>query len=228
MQEMAFIPWMTYKLIFSTILSIKIIEFCIFRYVQLDWVNAKQKNDLGQPVINPIPKISVFKEMYGAVTGNIAMNAILGSVFGSVVTQADRSVVLLPTTVEGIPVTGLVFGLITGVLVTNGVVKSMKMSILASGSAMLATSVRDKRFSWMPVRKGGLMCLISLSVMIFSTVALPSIMTLFGKSVFDFFQFSVFITIYATLISKPLSYVLIRRCMQPDFIRFTLRKSKIE
>jgi len=55
--------------------------------------------------------------------------------------------------------------------------------------------------------------------MIFSAVALPAIMHLFGKAFLNFFQFSIFITVYASMICKPLSYVLVKRCMQADYIK---------
>jgi hypothetical protein len=227
MHDMSFMSWGIFKLIYSSLLSIKIVEFCIYRYVQPDWANAKQENgnkavsDL--PVKNPIPKISLFKEMYGAVTGNLALNLIMGSILGGVIFQADGSLAVLPTTIEGIPITGLIFGFIIGVLITNGVVQSVKNTIIASGPAILESAVSNKWFTWMPKNKAAIMCLICPCVMIFSAVALPIIMYLFGKSYMNFFQFSVFITIYATLLGKPLSYVLIRRCTQPDFIKYTLK-----
>ena len=234
-QNMTFLPWIIYKLIYATVLSIKIVEYCIFRYVQPDWANAntvapveKEAAFKEKPVKNPLPKISLFKEMYGAVTGNLALNIIFGSFLGGAVAQPDGSVVIFPTTVEGIPITGLVFGLIVGILVTNGVVKSLKATILSSGTPILESAVKDKKFAWMPKKKIPLMCLISFSVMIFSAVALPLIMHLFGKTLLNFYQFTIFITVYATLISKPLSYVLVQRCLQPDFISYTLKKNAKE
>jgi len=229
LQTMTFVPWTIYKLIYTTVLSIKIVEFCIFRYVQPDWANAKnvqvESGKTKTPVKNPIPQVSVFQEMFGSVTLNIAMNIIIGSLLGGAKTLPDGSVVLYPITVEGIPITGLVFGLIVGVLVTRGVIKAMKATIQSSGSAILETTVMDKRFSWLPKRTGVLMCLCALSLMIISAVILPSILHLFGKSLLNFYQFSIFITIYATLISKPLSSILVKRCSQADYIRF-IRKER--
>ena len=231
LRSMDFAAWAVYKAVYATALSAKIIEFCIFRYVQPDWAKAGDAETArdDQPVKNvknPMPKIGVFKEMFGGVTGNIAMNIIMGSVLGGVKTQADNSVVISPTTIEGIPITGLIFGLIVGVLVTRGIVAEMNKTI-TSYPAIIEGAVTDKLFSWMPKGKGALTCFSTICVMVFSAVALPSIMALFGKQVLNFFQFSVFITVYATLISKPLSYVLIRRCMQPDYIRYTLEKTPV-
>ena len=227
---MTFAAWTVYKLIYATVLSVKIVEFCIFRYVQPDWANAQEGANTGplsasadagreKPVKDPLPRISLIKEIYGSVTGNIAMNFILGSFFGSVAARADGSVVINPTTLEGIPITGLIFGLIIGVLVTKGVIAEMNKVIMAN-PAIIEGAITDRRFSWMPVKNGALTRLACVCVMVFSSVALSSIMSLFGMPFMNFYQYTVFMTVYATLISKALSYVLIRRCMQPDYIKY--------
>ncbi len=226
-REMAFWPWMVYKLIYATLLSIKITEYCIFRYVQPDWANTtgtEVSSVPARPVKNPLPKVSVFQEMFGSVTGNIALNILIGTALGGVVLGPDSSVVIRPTTVEGIPITGLIFGLITGILVTNGVAREINAIILSSGPAILEGATKDKRFSWMPLRRGSLMGLVCVCTMLFSAVALWAVMRLFGIAVMNFYQYVVFMTVYATLLSKPLSYVLIRRCMQPDYMRRQLSK----
>jgi len=224
LQEMAFVPWFTYKLIYTVLLSIKITEFCIFRYVQPDWASAVA-TDRGtdnmpsaEPVQNPLPKISVFKEMFSSVTTNIALNIIIGTALGGIIIGESHEVVIYPTTVQGIPITGLIFGFITGFLVTNGVTKAMRDTIIASGSAMTEEVVSDRRLTWMPKRKATLTGFVCICVMAFSAVALWAIMTLFEISVMNFYQFTVFITVYASILGKPLSGALVRRCTQPDYI----------
>lgn len=232
-QYMAFVPWTVYKLVYTAILSAKITEYIIFRYVQPDWAIAEatstEMHNNPNPIKNPLPKISVFKEIYASITGNIALNIIIGTALGGVVIGTGGEVVIYPTTVQGIPITGLVFGLIVGILVTNGVLKAMNAAILAPGADLssVETMVSDKRYTWMPKGKPALMCFVCACVMAFSALALWAIMKLFGISVMNFYQFIVFITIYATIISRMLSYVLVRRCMQPDYIRYTLKKADV-
>ena len=232
--NMAFAPWVAYKLIYATLLSVKIVEYCIFRYTQPDWAKADhgakaeaKKESLDKPVKNPLPKIGVFKEMYGSVAGNIALNIIIGSILGSVTVKTDGSVVILPTTAEGISITGLVFGLITGILVTNGMIKAMRATIIASGPAISEGTAADKRLTWMPKGKFALVCFISLCLMLFSAATLRAVMVLFDLQVLNFCQFVVFITVYAAIISKPLAFILTKRCMQPDYIRYTLKKANV-
>jgi len=227
-ENLNFVPWAAYKLIYSTFLSVIIAEYCIFRYVQPDWadekVTAHSKPKIIQhvkPVKNPLPKISLVAEMYGSATGCIGMNVILGSILGGAAVGEGSVFVIYPTTVEGIPLTGLVFGCITGILTINGVVNGLNATIRESGALMIgdAATVPDKRFSWMPVSKVKLMLLICPCLMVFSSIVLWAVMMLFEISVMNFLQFSVFIIVYATIIGKPLSYILVKRCTQPDYIK---------
>jgi len=234
MQTMNFVPWFFYKLIYTTILSIKIVEFCIFRYVQPDWTKAGnhasadiKKHFQSGVVKNPMPEVSVFKEICSSVTMNIAMNIIIGSVLGGVTVLADSSVIIFPTTIEAIPITGLIFGLITGVLVTHGVMTAIHSAIIAAGPAVLEGASMDKRFTWMPKGKCTLMFLVCICVMLFSAAALWGIMCLFEIDIMNFYQFVIFITVYATILSKLLSYLLTQRCMQSDYIQYTLEKAKM-
>lgn len=231
MTRLAFLPWLVYKLIYSTVLTVILTEYIIFRYVQPDWVNAEGGSEPRldsspeSPVKNPLPNIGMFKAIYGAVTGNIALNIIIGSLLGGVAARDDGSVVILPTTVEGIPITGLVFGLIIGILVTNGVVKAMNEVIKAT-PAILEVATMDWRITWLPRGRIALTFVVCLCAMVFSAVALRAILVLFDIPLLNFYQFTVFITIYATIIGKPLAFVLTKRCLQPDYIRYTLRKAK--
>lgn len=231
-RELSFWPWLVYKLVYATVLSVKIIEYCIFRYVQPDWAQTEQpgaelrKAPPPEAVKDPLPKISVFKEMFGSVTLNIAMSILIGSALGGVTVGADASVVIAPTTLAGIPITGLVFGLITGVMVTRGVVTAMNTSLLTSRPVVPETAPSDRRFAWLPKGRAALTAFICVCVMLFSAVALWSIMALFGISVMNFYQFIVFITGYASILSKPLSYLLVQRCSQPDYVRYMLKKAQ--
>ena len=243
MNDLNFITWLVYKLIYTTVLSIKVVEYCIFRFVQPDWTNEEEREseDLeaagGKPIKDPLPKISVFKEMYGSVTANIGMNMILGAFLGSVTVGVGSVVSIAPTTIGGIPISGLVFGLITGFLVSSAIIKSMRTGIL-NAAALAETSTEnaesvptetpagDRRFTWMPKRRLPLTALICVAVMIFSYFALPTLMWLFGREIMSFYQSIIFMTVYASLLSKPLVYILTKRCTQPDYAQYVVKSKK--
>ena len=76
----------------------------------------------------------------------------------------------------------------------------------------------------MPKARVPLTCLICAAVMAFSMVALPTIMTLFGLSILNFYQFTIFMVIYSSLLGKPLGYLLTKRCSQPDYVLYVIKK----
>ena len=239
MQYLDFWPWVAYKIIYTTLLSIKITEFIIFRYVQPDWANtgdtiqgAKedgQKEGKEGTVKNPLPKFSIFSEMFGSVATNAVINLLLGLATGSVIIGADQSVFINPTTIEAIPITGVVFGIITGVLVTNISMKTANATLLSQDKQTFAgieKAPSDKRFSWMPKRKVSMTIVICILMMILSAVILWSVMALFEIEVMNFYQFVVFVTVYAAIMSKPLQYIIVKRCSQPDYITRLLAKTE--
>gem|GEM_PF-1521858 len=227
MEEMDFVPWMMYKLLFSTLLSVIVAEYCIFRYVQPDWANAhgvsnNEDQSFKRPVKDPLPKVSVLRELYGSVTGYIALNIIRGCIMGTVILNSDNTILIEPTSVNSVFLTGITFGFMIGFLVTNGVLTKMNKMIREQGAAILRTAVGDKWFSRMPVRRLPLILSAAVCMSIFSSVALGTLMTVFGVPEMHFFQFIVFITVYAIVMGRPLSYILTRRCMQPDYIRYVM------
>ena len=219
--NLGFMQWLVYKLIFSTLMSIKIAECCIYRYIQPDWAGENTRSDHPDPSAkNPFPKISVLRAMCGSVSANIAMNIIIGSALGGVRGGSDGTVVIYPTTVQSIPITGLVFGLIAGVLVTTSVLKKMNATIENSIPAPDNAAATNRCIAWMPVKNLPLVLCTSLCVMAFSSVALWALMAFFGVSVMNFYQFTIFITAYASIISRPLSSLLVWRCLQPDYLAY--------
>jgi len=60
--------------------------------------------------------------------------------------------------------------------------------------------------------------------MLFSAVMLWAIMVIFNIKIMNFFQFIVLITVYSAIIGKIITYLLIKRCMQTDYISFILKK----
>ena len=241
METMAFIPWITFKLIYATVLTVKVVEYCIFRYVQLDWALDKEGGTVKhldielKPVKDPLPKISVFAAMFGSVTSSVAMNIIIGTITGGVFVAAESMVIIAPNTIEGMPTTGFVFGFITGLLTTNAIVKAVNSgiiaSVLASGKEDTGLSqdppplsASDRRFSWMPKARVPFTLLMCAGVMVFSIIMLPSIMWLFGLSILNFFQYTAFMIIYSSLISKPLGYVITQRLSQPDHVFSIINK----
>jgi len=224
--QLALLPWLVYKLIFAAVLSIKIVDFIIYRYVQPDWAVAPLGID-GEPidpatVRRPLPKVSLAKELFTGITTNVLLNLVIGTLLGGALLHADGSMTLLPTTVEGIGISGLIFGLIMGTLISRAVLKGVRQAIWAQGPDALTAASSNRWFTWLPTRTIPLMIITVLATMLFSMVALPTILRVFNKPFLNFLQFSVLITIYSTLLGRPIAYLLTKRAIQRDFVQRTL------
>lgn len=222
-ERMAFAPWLVYKLIYATLLSAKIVEYCIFRYVQPDWAGPETRRATpDETVKNPLPGISLLPAVYGSVTGNIATNIVNGTILGGVRVLDNQEVVIYPTRVEGIHIGGMIFGLLCGALITNAVLRAVKAAVLSGDPLVLQLASGDKKIPWFPKKRIPLTCFICAITMAFSVVALRSIWGLFDIRIMNFYQYVIFITVYAALVSKPISALLAWRCRQPDYIRYVL------
>jgi hypothetical protein len=229
---LSFTGWLVYKLIYSTMLSIKITEFVVYRYVQPDWVGAARIGDAADspdattnPVRPPMPKISTFTAFFGSVATNLAMNIVMGLLLGGTVITADKVVALVPTMRATIWISGLAFGLITGLLVTLGAVRVARPMILnaVADPAVVAAAEPpkpDRRFTWMPRKTAGLIAVICPVVMVASALALWGILRLLNLDAINFIQYSVLVTVWAAIVAKPLTWVLTKRLSQPDYVQY--------
>jgi len=225
-RSLSFAPWAVYKLIYATILSAKITEYCIFRYVQPDFATARPPLTAVaavQEVKNPLPRVPIAKAMFGSVATNIGVELFVGLALGSVIISADQAIVVPATTIEAIPVTGLIFGLIMGILVTRAVTKAMRQTLGSTPPAAVA-GINDRRVAWLPknsILLGMVVCFFS---MIVTAIALRAIMTLFGIDTMHFLQKIILITVYASILGKLISAVLVRRYSQPDYLAYLYTK----
>lgn len=224
--RMTLLPWLVYKLIFTTVISMKIAEFIIYRYVQPDWV-ATPFGSNATPidpatVRKPFPKISLAKEVLASVTTNVLMNLVIGMLLGGVVFHADDSMTLMPTTIMGITIASIVFGLVTGALTSRAIIRGARKMIWAHGPDALSAAHRNNWLSRLPKRTIPLTIVTILLTMVVSLLVLPTILRIFNKPTMNFLQFSVLISIYAVLLSRPLGYFLTKRAMQRDFVQYTL------
>jgi len=233
LETMAFVPWMSFKLIFAVITSVIVTDYCIFRYVQPDWAHAYGTSDGPQNfkgrVRNPLPKINVLKEMYGSITGYIALNLAKGYILGRIIIEADKSLLIHPYTTEGLlglHLTGLTFGFVIGFLVTNGVMRKMNRIIRETGTSMIDGAESDRRLTWMPVKRFSLVLFMSIGMSLFSFMVLWGALDVFGITELNFFQFIALVSAYAIIMGRPLSYLVTQRCMQQDYIRYTLEDNK--
>lgn len=132
---------------------------------------------------------------------NVVLTLLIGLAFGSVRVQPDGALLVLPTTVTGMSITGLIFGLIMGVLTTLLVVRAVNVAAGEefSGDKFPRTNAKQTAI---------LAAVVALIVMAFSAIVLPAIMRLFGWEHLNFLQFIAFLTVYSTTLSRIVAYLL--------------------
>lgn len=217
--------WLVYKLLYACLLSAKIIEYCIFRFVQPDWAGeARAIADAN--VKNPLPKISTLKEMYASISANIAMNMIIGTALGGAVVGEGQTVLIYPTYASGIWVTGLIFGFLTGVLLTRGVLGAIKQ-LIAGDALPQELPPPDCRLCWLPKSDLALTAVVCAAIMTMSVVLLPLQMWVLGVSVMNFYQFCILITAYGSFVGHVFSKLLTARCLQSDYVAW-VRASNVQ
>ena len=203
-ESMDFGRWLVFKLLYAAFLSAKVLEFVIFRLVQPDWNSAASGAVSccgfdSQEVRNPLPKFSSFKEVYANITANIAMNVIVGSLLGGVVTNSDGSLLIYPS-----------------IILTRAIFKNVRENLGDTTDEELAALAQlpagNGLAELLPRRSFPLtivVCVITAGV---SAVLAPLIFWFFGIEQMNFYQFCLFITAYGMGVSKFLSRILLARC----------------
>jgi len=166
-------------------------------------------------------------ELFRGAQLNILLTLLISAAFGSVRFQPGGVLIVDPTLTDYIWITGLIFGLILGVLVTRGTVKGFRAAVAAAGpDAAEATSdapthsgaTLTRTYPFLPRKTWALTVAVCVIAMALSMVALPTILRVFHIAQLNFAQFIVFITLYSWLISKLFSYLLVKRMLLPDYM----------
>lgn len=212
--DFVFVRFAVWKVVYSVILSAKIIELAVLRFVQPDCASKDDPPQIGQQTVkNPLPRRSTFKELFSTVTNDFGLNMILGLVFGSTLV-IDHNVVILPTTRAGIVISGLILGVIVTVCMVYPLAKQVCM--LRETQQLPAREKRSAGLAWLPQTPLLFALVLLLPVMLLSACVLWAALTFFGFETLNFFQFFVVRTIYVTLLSKPVLLLALLRYSQPE------------
>ena len=204
--------FLVWKLVYSTILSIKICELSTLRYVQADCAKPGDPPQTGiQAVKNPLPKKDSFKNLFDTLVNDFGFNMLFGLFVGGTVIY-EQNVVIPATTRSGIIIGGCVLGIVVCVRMVLPVATQIK-ALRDTG----ALPVLEKRtwVSVLPEKPVRFMLSLLLPVMLVTAAVLWCVLTFFGFETLNFFQFFVIRTIYVFLLSKPVAMLSVMRYCQP-------------
>lgn len=138
-ESWTFHQFLVYKLVYSLILSERIVSLCILRFVQPDCESKedgpKTETPVDQAVKNPIPSLSGMKELFSSISTNLALQLYFNPHLGEYAADGPRSIV----------VEGVVVSVITSFIVVILVAKTMDLA-RANGELQKPPETASDRF----------------------------------------------------------------------------------
>lgn len=209
--QLRFLAW---KLVYSAFLSAKATELAILRLVQPDCLRPGDPKQIGQAAVkNPLPKGETFTKLFDTVTTDFGFNMLVGLVLGGTLI-IDQNVVIPPTTLAGIVISGAILGAIVVVRMVYPVVKAIRL--LRENGTLPSAARRNPWVAWLPQSPALFALALSPVVIVLTPIVFWGVFTFFGFESLDFFQYFIVRTIYVSLLTKPVVKLAILRYMQPQ------------
>lgn len=205
--------FLVWKLVYSTVLSVKLADIVILRLVQSDCMQPNQPEQTGTAAIrNPLPRKETLRNLFNTITNDFGFNMIMGLVFGGTLLVEGHNVLIIATTRSGIVIGGLILGFILSLRMVYPVTKTIRASRDAGQLPPL-----DKRTGIvrLPEKPFLLMLVLALPIMVVSAAVLWAVLTFFGFDILNFFQYFIVRTIYVSLLTKPVTQLIVLRYRQP-------------
>ncbi|MEA4897284.1 hypothetical protein ACH6CV_08835 [Bacillota bacterium Meth-B3] len=213
-EAFTFARFAVWRVIYTTLLSAKIVELAILRYVQPDCARASDAQQKGaQPVKNPLPRMSTFKEWFDTVRNDFGLNMLLGLALGGTIIR-DQHVVIPPTTRAGIVISASILGAIVTVSMAYPIARNMRAARTAG--ALPVAQAENRWVGWMPASPALFALTLLVPIMIVAALAFWAVFTFFGFEDMNFFQYFVIRLLFTTLLTKPTVNLAILRYTQPN------------
>lgn len=198
---------------YSCVLAAIICECAVLRYVQPDCVPANAPAQSGGVhVKNPMSRVNALKNWLGTVLVDFGFNMAVGLVFGSTRVAADHSVIINPTTRDGIVASSIVIGIIVTFRMAYPIMKAIYG---ARNSGQLPPASKPNGFlSALPAKPMRLTLVLMLPIIVLSFVVFWSVLTFFDFAILSFFQFFVIRSVYTAILSRGVTALALARYRQ--------------
>lgn len=202
-----------WRAIYTCFLSIKIVEFAIYRYVQPDCRGDTEEEQHGSETVkDPIPRISTFRHWFNTVTDDFGFNMAFGLLLGGTIVR-DHNVVIPPASRDGIALSAFITGLILTARMVYPIARKMKEG-RESGALPLAPR-RNGWMTWLPSSPALFSLALLLPITISALVVFWSVFSFFDFDVLNFFQFFVIRVLFVTFLSRLVVKLALTRFTQP-------------
>lgn len=192
------------KLVYSCFLSAKILEVAIYRYVQPDVTGINPAADAPpSPLVKqPIPRISYFQELYNSWLTDFGMNMVMGLILGGTIITADDYVMIAPTLLSGVAISGPISGIIITFMTVPSIAKGIINSV--NNGAIPRRSKRNRWLAGLPENRWLLAVSLCLPIILITTTVYYAVLTFFNFQSLNFFQFFFIRTAYTAILVKGL------------------------
>lgn len=178
-----------WKAVYSSLLSAKIIEFTILRFVQPDCAAPSDSEQRGSSVVkNQLPRISVFKEWFNTVTDDFGFNMLVGLLSGGTIIEG-YNVIIAPLASSGVGITAIILGLIVTARMAYPIAKNIKAQAESAGCCAKNTAQRGGVFR-LPSEPWKFALVLTMPIILLSFAAFWSVMAFFGFGQLNFSNFS--------------------------------------
>lgn len=212
----SFSAFMIWKILYCCILTAKVQELAVLRYVQPDCQSDSSIVQRGNAEVkNPLPKIGTFKELFNTVTDDFGFNLIMAMLTGGAVIY-EGSVIIFPTARASILISSIVLGAIVSLRMVYPI--AVTIAGIAEKGLIPAdpSAKKNKLLSIIPENPRKLVLLFCIPVILLSCLVFYLVFTVFDFESLNFFQFFLVRTLYTTLLSKAIVHLLILRYSLPD------------
>ena len=201
-ESWTFGQFLLFKLVYSLILSERIVSLGILRFVQPDYWESKGEAATTQPIKNPLPSISGIQMLFSNISANLALQLFFNPYIGKYTIGGDRSII----------VEGIIGSAITCFIVVGIVARTLDMA-RANGEI----NVPPNRFLMFFPRNRWLFALLCACVA--GPIAAGLFVGLFryyGFSSWTFYEFFWIKMAYLLILGKILVVFTLLRFTQPD------------
>ena len=198
--------FLLFKLVYSLILSERIVSLCILRLVQPDC--EKPKVDpitvIAQPIKNPLPSISGIRELFSTISVNLILQLYSNPYIDKYTIDGDRSIIM----------EGTIASAVTCFIVIGIITKTLDMARVNG-----EFNVPQNRFLTLLPRNRWLFALIcALITAPITGLLFISLFKFYGFTSWTFYEFLWIKTVYLLVLGKILVAIALRRFTQPDII----------
>ena len=202
-----------WQALFACGLSSIVMQLVVLRLVQPDCALPGQPEQTGKiEILDPLPRFDALKRWFNTVTSDFGFNMLVGLLFGGVVV-IEQKVVIYPTTLSGIGISSVIFGVIVTLRMVLPVTKSI--AAMREAGALPLYEKPNALLSRLPSAPLLLTLLLLAPTVLLSYLVLSSVLSLFNFQVLNFYQYFIIRTIFVAILTKATIALSVARYRQP-------------